>query len=57
MRVEVGVGPGEVLPVVDGEVHVVEGVVGRAVDVFFEPVARYHVTVVNEDGPYLHETE
>lgn len=54
---EVAVGPGEVLAVVDGEVHVVEGVVGGAVDVLLKPVARDHVAVVNEDGPDLHESE
>lgn len=50
---EVGVGPGEVLAVVDGEVHVVKGVVGRAVEELFRPVARDHVAVVDQDGPDL----
>lgn len=50
---EVGVGPGEVLAVVDGEVHVVQGVVGGAVEELFRPVARDHVAVVDQDGPDL----
>lgn len=50
---EVGVGPGEVLAVVDGEVHVVQGMVGGAVEELFRPVARDHVAVVDQDGPDL----
>jgi hypothetical protein len=54
---EVTVGPGEVLAVVDSEVDVVEGVMGGAVDVLFEPVASDHVGVVDENGPDLHQEE
>lgn len=50
---EVRVGPGEVLAVVDGEVHVVQGVVGGAVEELLGPVARDHVAVVDQDGPDL----
>ena len=57
VRVEVAVGPGEVLAVVDVEVHVVQRVVSRAVDVLLEPVAGDHVAVMDEDGPDLHEDE
>lgn len=53
MGAEVRVGPGEVLAVVDGEVHVVEGVMGGAVEELLGPVARDHVAVVDEDGPDL----
>lgn len=53
VRAEVGVGPGEVLSVVDGEVHVVEGVMRGAVDELLDPVTRDHVAVVDEDGPDL----
>lgn len=54
---EVGVGPGEVLAVVDGEVHVVQGVVCGAVEELFRPVARDHVAVVDQDGPDLDGNE
>lgn len=54
---KVGVGPGEVLAVVDGEVHVVQGVVGGAVEELFGPVARDHVAVVDQDGPDLDGNE
>ena len=57
MRVKVGVGPGKVLTVVDGKVHVVQSVVGRAVDVLFEPVTRNHVPVVDENSPDLYQYE
>lgn len=55
--VEVAVSPGEVLAVVDGKVHVMQGVVGGAVDELFEPVAGDHVAVVDENGPHLDEDE
>lgn len=55
--VPVVVGPCEVLAVVAGEEHVVESVVGRAVDELFEPMAGDHVAVVNEDGPDLDADE
>lgn len=55
--VEVVVGPGEVLAVVDGEVHVVQRVVRGAVDELLGPVTRDHVSVVDEDGPDLHQDE
>jgi hypothetical protein len=54
VRVEVVVAPGEVLAVVDGEVHVVQRVMGRAVDELLGPVPGDHVAVVDEDGPDLH---
>jgi hypothetical protein len=57
VRVEVVVAPREVLAVVDGEVHVVQRVVGRAVDELLGPVARDHVAIVDEDGPDLHRDE
>lgn len=57
VRVEVVVAPGEVLPVVDSEVHVVQRVVGRAVDELLGPVPGDHVAVVDEDGPDLHSNE
>lgn len=53
MRAETGVGPGEVLAVVDGEVHVVQCVVSGAVDELLGPVAGDHVAVVDQDGPDL----
>lgn len=57
VRAKVAVGPGEVLAVVDGEVHVVQGVVGGAVEPLFCPVTLDHVAVVDEDGPDLHGYE
>lgn len=57
VRVPVIVCPCEVLAVVAGEEHVVESVVGRAVDELFEPVAGDHVAVVDEDGPDLNADE
>lgn len=57
VRAEIGVGPGEVLSVVDGEVHVVQGVMGGAVEEFLRPVAGNHVAVVNQDGPDLDRAE
>lgn len=54
---EVGVGPGEVLAVVDGEVHVMQSVVGGAVEELFRPVTRDHVAVVDQDGPDLDSDE
>lgn len=57
VRVEVVVAPGEVLAVVDGEVHVVQRVVGWAVDELLGPVTGDHVAVVDEDGPDLHGDE
>lgn len=57
MRTEIGIGPGEVLSVVDGEVHVVQRVVGGAVDELLGPVAGNHVAVVDENCPHLHGHE
>lgn len=57
VRTEIGVGPGEVLPIVDGEVHMVQCMVRRAVDEFLRPMARNHVAVVNENGPDLDRSE
>jgi hypothetical protein len=57
VRIEVVVAPGEVLAVVDSEVHVVQRVVSRAVDELFSPVAGDHVAVVDEDSPDLHSNE
>ena len=55
--VEVVVAPSEVLSVVDSEVHVVQGVVRRAVDELLSPMAGDHVAVVNDNGPDLHYDE
>jgi hypothetical protein len=55
--VPVVVGPCEVLAIVAGEVHVVERVVGGAVDKLLEPVAGNHVAIVDEDGPDLNADE
>ncbi len=49
--------PREILAVVDGEVHMVEGVVRGAVEEGFGPVAGDHVAVVDEDRPDLDEDE
>jgi len=57
VRVKEVVSPGEILPIVVVEIHVVQRVMGRAVDEFLEPVARDHVAVMDEDGPDLHENE
>lgn len=57
MGIEVVVAPGEVLAVVDGEVHVVQGVVGRRVYKLLGPVTRDHIAVVDEDGPDLDGNE
>ena len=57
VRAKVAVGPGEVLAVVDGEVHVVKSVVRGAVEELLRPVARDHVTVVNENCPNLDSDE
>ncbi len=57
VRAETAVGPGEVLPIIDGEVHVVQGVVRGAVDQLLRPMARDHVTVVDQDGPDLDSNE
>jgi hypothetical protein len=57
VRIEVVVAPGEVLAVVDSEVHVVQRVVSRAVDKLLGPVAGNHVAVVDEDSPDLHSNE
>lgn len=46
VRAETAVGPGEVLSIVDGEVHVVQRVVRGAVDELLRPMVRNHVTVV-----------
>jgi hypothetical protein len=53
VRTEVSVGPGKVLSVVDGEVHVVQRVMRGAVDELLRPMARNHVAIVDEDGPDL----
>lgn len=47
VRAEKAVGPGEVLSIVDGEVHVVQRVVRGAVDELLCPMICDHVTVVN----------
>lgn len=57
VRAETAIGPGEVLPIIDGEVHVVQGVVRGAVDQLLRPMARDHVTVVDQDGPDLDSNE
>lgn len=57
MGLEVIVRPCKVLPIVDGEVHVMQRVVGRAVDVLLKPVARDHVTIVDKNRPNLHQNE
>lgn len=57
VRVEVVVTPSEVLSIVDGEVHVMQRVVSRAVDEFLGPVSRDHVAIVDEDGPDLYGDE
>ena len=57
MGLPVAVAPGEVLAVVDGEVDVMQSVVGRAVNVLLEPVAADHVAVVDQDGPDLNRDE
>lgn len=50
---EVAIGPGEVLTVVDGEVYMVKGVVGGAVDELLGPVTCDHVAVVDKNSPDL----
>lgn len=57
MRLEVVVGPCKVLPVIDSEIHVMQCVVGRAVDILLKPVARDHVTIMDENCPHLHQNE
>ena len=57
VRVEVVVAPGKVLTVVDGKVHVVQGVVSGTVDELLGPVARDHVAIMDEDSPDLHSNE
>lgn len=57
VRVEVVVAPGEVLSVVDGEVHVVQGVVSRTIDELLSPMPGDHIAIMNEDGPDLHRDE
>ena len=57
VRVKVVVGPGEILAVVAGKVHVVQRVVRWAVDKLFRPGAGNHVAVVDEDGPELDQDE
>ena len=57
MGLEVVVGPCKVLPIVDSEIHVMEGVVGRAVDILLKPVARDHVTIVDKNRPNLDQNE
>jgi len=57
VRAEIIVGPGEILPIVDGEIHVVQRMMRGTVDELFRPMARDHVTVVNQDGPDLDSTE
>ena len=53
MGTEHAVHVGEVLAVVDGKVHVVECVMGRAVEPLISPATSHHVSVVNENGPDL----
>ena len=55
--VEVIIAPGEILPVVDGEVHVMQGMVCGAVDKLLGPVSGDHVAIVYENGPNLHSNE
>jgi hypothetical protein len=57
VRVPVVIGPGKVLAVVDSKVHVVQGVVSRAVDELFQPVSGNHVAIVDKDGPDLDENK
>lgn len=57
VRAEIGVGPGEVLSIIDGEVHVVQSMMRGAVDEFLRPMTRNHVAVVNQDGPDLNRNE
>lgn len=57
MRIEVVVAPGEVLAVVDGEVNVMQGVVGGTVDKLLCPVSGDHVAIMYENGPDLHSDE
>ena len=57
VRIEVVVAPGEVLAVVDSEVHVVQRVVSGTVDEFLSPVTGDHVPVVDKDSPDLHSNE
>lgn len=57
VRAETSVGPGEVLSIVDGKVHVVQRVVRGAVDEFLQPMARDHVPVMDQDGPDLDGNE
>lgn len=57
VRVEIDVGPGEILAIVDGEVHVAQRVMRGAIEEFFRPMARNHVAVVNKDGPDLDRTK
>ena len=54
---EIAVGPGEILPIVDGEVHVMQCVVGGAVDELLRPMAGDHVPIVDQDGPDLDGNE
>ena len=51
------IGPGKVLSVVDGKVHVVQRMVRGTVDELFGPMTRNHVAVVDEDGPDLDTDE
>lgn len=57
VRAEIVVGPGEILSIVDGKVHMVQRVVRRAVDELLRPMASNHVTVVDQDGPDLNSHE
>ena len=57
IRLVVLVRPGEVLPVVDREVEMVQRVVRGPVDDVLERVAGDHVGVVDEDGPDVDEDE
>lgn len=57
VRVKVVVGPREVLAIVDCKVHVVQRVVGGTIDELLDPVARNHVSVVDQNGPDLDQNE
>ena len=49
--------PSEVLPIVDGEVQMVQRMVGGSVDNVFKRVAGDHVRVMDEDGPDVDENK
>ena len=57
VRAEVVVGPGEVLSIVDSEIHVVQRMMRWTVDELFRPMAANHIAVMDEDGPDLDTNE